>query len=347
MHLQADVFDRRLISMEPKAEVSLDLDKIRDEIDSADSEMLRLLERRMELALQAGRIKASRGMPLFQPEREQRVYDRLSNLNRGGRLPGESLRSIYREIFSASRLVQAGFRSDFRGSERGHELVICGCLDECLPQEFLNWLNHPEADLVEWRMDMFHSRRPAEEMKFLIGSLSAKPRLPVIATNRPVRQLGDFDGTEERRLGMLEEAAQSGAEWVDFEYDSDLDYIERFRRAGAKVLISWHCTDGTPSRSELRARLESMRRTGADAVKIVTLAQSPEDNLRVLELIPLAGMEPGPGLIAFCMGPHGKWSRLASLLLGSPWAYARFEGRSPTAPGQLSIYEIGALLSVF
>ena len=72
-------------------------------------------------------------------------------------------------------------------------------------------------------------------------------------------------------------------------------------------------------------------------MKIATLAQSGEDNLRVLELIPLAGEEFGIDLIAFCMGPAGKWSRLVSLFLGSPWTYAQFEGQSETAPGQLSV----------
>ena len=79
-------------------------------------------------------------------------------------------------------------------------------------------------------------------------------------------------------------------------------------------------------------------------MKIVTMAQSGEDNLRVLELIPLAGKEFGIELIAFCMGPAGKWSRLVSIFLGSPWTYAQFEGQSATAPGQLSVSEMRAMI---
>ena len=221
---------------------------------------------------------------------------------------------------------------------------ICGCLVECSIEEFPKWLNHPEVDLVEWRMDKFANNHSMEEMKYFLGALSIKQRLPVIATNRPVREMGVFAGREDLRLSMLEEAARSGADWIDLEHDTDADNIARFRQAGAKVLLSWHCPAGTPSKGILQAKLESMRKTGADALKIVTMAQSGEDNLRVLELIPLAGKELEIDLIAFCMGPAGKWSRLVSIFLGSPWTYARFAGQSATAPGQLSVSEMRAMI---
>ena len=93
-----------------------ELDKIREEIDGTDSELLRLLNRRMELATEVGRIKASRGLPLFHPEREQIIFQRLSKLNPGP-LSEESLRSIYREVFAASRLIQYRLQVAFLGPE--------------------------------------------------------------------------------------------------------------------------------------------------------------------------------------------------------------------------------------
>ncbi|SPF39360.1 3-dehydroquinate dehydratase [Syntrophobacter sp. SbD1] len=221
---------------------------------------------------------------------------------------------------------------------------VCGCLVECSSQEFPGWLNHAEADLVEWRMDKFATRCPAGEMESFLTALRVRPRLPIIATNRPVREMGDFDGREDLRLSLLEEAAKSGAEWIDLEHDADMDYIDRFRQAGAKVLVSWHSPSGTPSRKILHQKLEILQKTGADALKMVTFAQSGEDNLRVLELIPLAEKEFGIDLIAFCMGPAGKWTRLVSIFLGSPWTYAQFEGQSATAPGQISVSGMRALI---
>jgi chorismate mutase / prephenate dehydratase len=122
--------------------VAEDLDKLREEIDGIDSEMLRLLNRRMELAIEVGRIKASKSLPLFHPEREQIISQRLSMLNPGP-LSEESLRSIYREVFAASRLIQYRLQVAFLGPEWtqshlasmslfGHSAAYlpCGSLEE-------------------------------------------------------------------------------------------------------------------------------------------------------------------------------------------------------------------------
>ena len=99
-----------------RTKVDEKLDGIREEIDSIDSGLLRLLNRRMELAIEVGRIKASRGLPLFYPEREEIIFERLSKLS-SGPLSEESLRSIYREIFAASRLIQYRLQVAFLGPE--------------------------------------------------------------------------------------------------------------------------------------------------------------------------------------------------------------------------------------
>ena len=221
---------------------------------------------------------------------------------------------------------------------------ICGCLGESSLERFPEWLNHPEVDLLEWRMDKFACKHSPDEMKFFCRALRAKPRLPLIATNRPVRQMGDFEGAEEVRFGMLEDAARCGADWVDLEHDTSAENIARLKRAGARVLLSWHDPGGTPPEKILRAKLEAMWKTGPDALKIATLAQSAGDNLRVLELIPLARREFGIDLVAFCMGAAGKWSRPASIFMGSPWTYAQLEGQSSTAPGQFSAAKLRELI---
>lgn len=93
-----------------------DLLKIREEIDGIDSDLLRLFNRRMELSSEVGRIKASKGIPLFHPEREELIFQRLAQTNPGP-LSEQSLRSIYREIFAASRLLQYRLTVAFLGPE--------------------------------------------------------------------------------------------------------------------------------------------------------------------------------------------------------------------------------------
>ncbi|NLI80204.1 MAG: prephenate dehydratase [Deltaproteobacteria bacterium] len=91
-----------------------ELREIREAIDQVDLELLRLLNRRMELAQEVGRIKAAKGLSLFDPSREQSIYERLTQINPGP-LSNESLRSIYREILAASRLLQYVLRVAFLG----------------------------------------------------------------------------------------------------------------------------------------------------------------------------------------------------------------------------------------
>ncbi|MCE5336305.1 MAG: type I 3-dehydroquinate dehydratase [Desulfobacteraceae bacterium] len=228
---------------------------------------------------------------------------------------------------------------DFKGR-------ICGCLVDCPPEDFPAWLDYPGIDLIEWRIDQFAQCVPEGGMAFFLDGLSRKSRHEVIATNRPLREMGAFDGPEELRIKMLADAARAGAEWVDLEHDAEIGEMDMFRGHGAKILLSWHNPLETPHRGILHARLESMCKTAADALKMVTFAQSDEDNLKILELIPLARKEFGKKLIAFCMGPKGAWSRLACLMLGSPWTYAQLPGLSPTAPGQLSVSEMREMLRV-
>lgn len=96
--------------------VQEELERLRQAIDGIDTNLLNLLNARMELALQVGRLKAEKSLPLFHPEREEIIFDRLNRLNPGP-LSEYSLRSIYREIFSASRILQVPLRVAFLGPE--------------------------------------------------------------------------------------------------------------------------------------------------------------------------------------------------------------------------------------
>ena len=92
------------------------LETVREAIDQTDRELLVLLNKRMELASKVGRIKADQGLLLFDPCREETILDRLAATNPGPILEA-SLRAIYREIFSASRVLQYDFRVTFVGPE--------------------------------------------------------------------------------------------------------------------------------------------------------------------------------------------------------------------------------------
>lgn len=96
-----------------------ELDALRARIDDVDARLLTLLNERAELSLAVGRFKAADAGPVFRPERERAVLDRLTALSRGP-LPAGHIRAIWREIFSSSRNLQRPRRVAFLGPEGTH-----------------------------------------------------------------------------------------------------------------------------------------------------------------------------------------------------------------------------------
>jgi chorismate mutase/prephenate dehydratase len=82
--------------------LSADLAPLRTQIDTVDRELLALLNRRAQLALDVGEVKKKYGAPVFRPERELQVIRKVQGANPGPLLD-ESVASIWREVMSACR----------------------------------------------------------------------------------------------------------------------------------------------------------------------------------------------------------------------------------------------------
>ena len=95
------------------------LTALRGEINAVDADLLALLNRRAALSLEVGRVKAATSGPIFRPQREREVLDRLAETNRGP-LPEAHLRAIWREIFASSRSLQRPAAVAYLGPEGTH-----------------------------------------------------------------------------------------------------------------------------------------------------------------------------------------------------------------------------------
>ncbi|HAP06666.1 MAG TPA: shikimate dehydrogenase, partial [Planctomycetaceae bacterium] len=180
------------------------------------------------------------------------------------------------------------------------------------------------AELVELRVD-FMRKRPD------IGRLLKDRPTPVVVTCRRKMDRGRWFGTEEQRLAILREAIIGGAEYVDLE----VDVAGSIRRYGkTKRIISYHNFDETPL--ELFDIYQRMRKLDPDVIKIVTMANSPGDNVRVLEMVGAADVP----TVGFCMGEMGTLSRVLCGRYGAPFTYASFSREREMAPGQLSWAEV-------
>lgn len=71
------------------------IDILRKQIDAIDEQLLELCNERARLAQQIGIEKQRLGLPIYVPEREQQILDRLQQIN-----PGPLKASAIREIFT-------------------------------------------------------------------------------------------------------------------------------------------------------------------------------------------------------------------------------------------------------
>lgn len=77
---------------------------IREEIDSIDSELIALLESRLNLSLQIGNVKRNLGKELYDDVREELILKKIDEL--AILYPKEDLKSIFLEIMKTSLSVQ-------------------------------------------------------------------------------------------------------------------------------------------------------------------------------------------------------------------------------------------------
>lgn len=94
----------------------MNLDDIRNQIDSIDIGLLDLLSRRAELVHQVGLIKKRDGLQIYAPEREEALLRKLVDMNRG-RMPERSIRAIYREIMSTALALEDDLKIAYLGPE--------------------------------------------------------------------------------------------------------------------------------------------------------------------------------------------------------------------------------------
>ncbi len=93
-----------------------DKERLRAAIDAVDEELLALLNRRQALAQEIGLIKNREGVRTLDFRREEEVLAHLLHKNPGPLTPA-ALRSIFREVISAAREIQAPLSVAFLGPE--------------------------------------------------------------------------------------------------------------------------------------------------------------------------------------------------------------------------------------
>ena len=183
------------------------------------------------------------------------------------------------------------------------------------------------ADIIELRLDYIGDL----DLEILL----AKRIKPVIVTARSQADGGKIEIGESRRIRLIEKAIKLGAEYVDVELSLGSEKIKRIisRKGKTKVIVSYHNFDRTDEK-EIVQKYKQIKRLKPDVIKIVTFANSIEDNAVMIRLIKQAVKEKKE-IISFCMGEKGEVSRILCAPLGSFVTFASLRKGKESAPGQM------------
>ncbi len=81
------------------------LEELREKIDKIDDTLLALYNERMELVHQVGELKNTTGAPIYRPEREQSILNRLKAQNHG-KLTDAAIDALFLELFAVARNLE-------------------------------------------------------------------------------------------------------------------------------------------------------------------------------------------------------------------------------------------------
>ena len=186
-----------------------------------------------------------------------------------------------------------------------------------------------QVELFEIRIDLI-----GDKWKEVAVSL----KKPWVACNRCVNEGGSWLGTETERINELLISLERGASIIDVELDTpNLEDIVKLVKLKAKCLISSHQPNNMLTLDEMKNIINNQLNFGADICKVVTTAQSFNDNLTSMQLITEFAEK---RIISFAMGDLGLVSRVFCPLVGGDFIYASIERGKESAPGQITVAEL-------
>jgi chorismate mutase len=84
------------------------LEELRSRIEALDRELVSLIGRRRDLAIEIGRTKQTLGLPIMDPQQEAKVVRRAAEIARELSVDEELTRDVIWRIIAAARAVQEG-----------------------------------------------------------------------------------------------------------------------------------------------------------------------------------------------------------------------------------------------
>jgi len=145
-------------------------------------------------------------------------------------------------------------------------------------------------------------------------------------------------------IDILSSAVNSGACYIDVEYDTDPDELKEIvrivKKEKCKMIISYHNYLETPPLDFLRELRGNVFKSGADISKIACMVNSKKDIISILSLY--EGQE---DTITIGMGIKGVVTRVSGYFLDSPLTYTSFNDKA-TADGQIDFFKMKKIIEI-
>lgn len=200
------------------------------------------------------------------------------------------------------------------------------------------------VECFEWRGDFaadVHDLQAMAQQSIEIGK--ALLNNPYLFTFRSISQGGQLTIPVEEYVALNKAIIEAEAvDLVDIEtWIGDLavlELVECAKQHNVKTVISYHNFAGTPSVEWMVNLLTHMADLGADIPKIATMANSPQDALKLLAATEeMSRIHSDKPLLTMAMGREGSITRLAGELFGSAITFCSLEEAS--APGQVQVMQ--------
>ncbi|KAI7756574.1 hypothetical protein M8C21_009884 [Ambrosia artemisiifolia] len=211
--------------------------------------------------------------------------------------------------------------------------IMADTLDQMLIH--MNSAKSCGADVVEIRFDSLKGSGTHEDIKTLVESCP----VPMVFTYRPKWEGGWYDGDEPSRLEAIRVAMELGAHHIDVELKAVDEFKELTRGdkpTKCKLIVSSHNYQSTPSLEDLKSLVARIQSTGADIVKIATMAEDITDVARIFQVTAQCQVP----IISMAMGERGLISRLLSPKYGGYLTFATLGRGKESAPGQPTIEDL-------
>ena len=210
------------------------------------------------------------------------------------------------------------------------------------------------SDAIELRVDLLEDPKnpnwppSTEYVAHQVSVLRGATSLPMIFTVRTQSQGGRFpDQDHDAALALYKLALRLGVEFLDLEihYPDSLLQSVSTSKGPTKILASHHDPKGTLSWNDGSwAPHYNKALQYGDIIKLVGVAKSQEDNIRLSQFKSWAMLEHSDvPIIAINMGTDGQTSRILNAFL-TPVSHPALPFKA--APGQLSAAEIRTGLSL-